>query len=71
DETVRSMLAVVRGKFLPQRVVALASASSDVGLMPLLEGRTAPANGARAFVCRNYACSTPATTKEELARQLD
>jgi len=67
---VAEMLAEVRGKFLPQRVVALARTASDTSLIPLLEGRAAGASGARAFVCRNYSCRLPAENARELADQL-
>ena len=40
-------------------------------LLPLLEGRTAPEGGARAYVCRNYACMEPVETPEALAAQLE
>jgi uncharacterized protein YyaL (SSP411 family) len=68
---VKSMLAAVRGRFLPQRVVTLATSTSNVELMPLLEGKTAPPNGARAFVCRNYACKSPVDSADALAKELD
>jgi uncharacterized protein YyaL (SSP411 family) len=66
----REMLRAIRGRFLPQRVVAFASRDADVELMPILDGKTAPASGARAYVCRNYACKEPADDVETLARQL-
>jgi uncharacterized protein YyaL (SSP411 family) len=69
---VRAMLAEVRGRFFPQRVVALARPGSDTDLIPLLEDRTPSSEtGARAFVCRNYACQLPVDTAEALAEQLD
>jgi uncharacterized protein YyaL (SSP411 family) len=65
------MLAEVRGRFFPQRVVALARPGADTDLIPLLEDRTpASETGARAFVCRNYACQLPVDTAEALAEQL-
>ncbi len=70
EEPVRAMLKTVRAKFLPQKVVALAGADSDVRLMPLLEGRKASRGEARAFICRNYTCGAPVTTAEALAREL-
>ncbi len=68
---VRAMLAEVRGRFYPQRVVALASKGADDGLIPLLEGRSPSETGARAYVCQNYACQLPVDTAEALAEQLD
>jgi len=71
DPETRAMLALVRGRFLPQKVVARAHAGADTRLMPLLEGREAADGRARGFVCRNYACAAPATTAAELARALE
>ena len=71
DLETRAMLACVRSRFLPHKVVARANVGADIGLMPVLEGRGAPGGAARAFVCRNYACAAPATTAAELARALE
>jgi hypothetical protein len=68
---VREMLAVVRGRYLPQRVVALASSQADPELVPLLAERSPSEGGARAYVCRNYTCKQPVDTAADLARQLD
>jgi len=70
SSAVAAFLAEIRGTFAPQRVVALAGPASDGHLIPLLEGRDAGPRGARAFVCRNYACRAPAEDPRELARQL-
>ena len=64
------MAAEVRGTFLPQRVVALAHEGADEQLIPLLKGKQAPAEGARAFVCRNYVCRMPVDDVEGLRAQL-
>jgi uncharacterized protein YyaL (SSP411 family) len=71
DSAVMGMLSAIRRRFMPQRVVALASPGADTLLLPLLEGRTAPEGGARAYVCRNYACMEPIETPEALAAQLE
>ncbi|MCC7011288.1 MAG: thioredoxin domain-containing protein [Planctomycetes bacterium] len=71
DSTTRDFLRSVRSTFLPQRVVALADARADLELMPLLDGKSAPAGHARAFVCRNYACQEPARDARELLEQLE
>jgi len=69
---VRAMLAAVRGRFLPQRVVALAGVGADAELIPLLADRApSPETGARAYVCRNYTCQLPADDAAALAAQLD
>jgi uncharacterized protein YyaL (SSP411 family) len=67
---VASMLAVVRGTFLPQRVVALCDPRADTELMPLLAEKSAPEGGARGYVCRNYACQAPVESAEALRSQL-
>ncbi len=68
--TVRAMLREVRGTFRPQRVVALAHAGADADLVPLLSDRDAGEGGARAYVCRNYACKLPVDDVEGLREQL-
>jgi hypothetical protein len=70
DAAVREMLAVVRSTYLPQRVVALAHAGANADVLELVRGRAAESGRARAYVCRNYACDVPATTPDELRRQL-
>jgi uncharacterized protein YyaL (SSP411 family) len=67
---VQGMLEEVRRTFRPQRVVALAKPGADPGLLPILEGKTPGPDGARAYVCRNYACGAPADTREALGRAL-
>jgi len=57
------LLKVVRGRFLPNKVVALADGKAKI---PLLEGRE-PVNGkAAAYVCENMACKKPVTDPAEL-----
>jgi uncharacterized protein YyaL (SSP411 family) len=69
-EAVRRMLETVRRTFLPQRIVASARAGADETLLPLIEDKEAGAGGARAFVCRNYACREPVDTAEALGTLL-
>ena len=68
---VSAMLKAVRGRFMPQRVVALAHPGADSKLIPLLAERSAPEGGARAYVCRNFACKQPVDTTEDLISQLE
>jgi uncharacterized protein YyaL (SSP411 family) len=70
DARVRALIAAVRGRFQPQRTVALADSRADTALMPILDGKSATADGPRAFVCRNYACRAPVTTPEALLHEL-
>ena len=59
---------VAAGRFLPG--LALAPAAAPNGL-PLFEGREAPADGARAWLCEAMVCQLPAGSPAELAAQLD
>jgi len=57
------LLKVVRSRFLPNKVLALADGKAKI---PLLEART-PVNGkAAAYVCENMACKKPVTDPAEL-----
>jgi uncharacterized protein YyaL (SSP411 family) len=66
----RLLIGEVFARFLPNRAVAGAASGSDVRGIPLLEGREALEGRATAYVCRRFACRTPTTSPEELARQL-
>jgi hypothetical protein len=74
DPETQAMLARVQRQFHRAVVVAFAEpmelerAASPV---PLLEGRTAPAGRATAYVCRNLMCQLPVHLAEELAQQLE
>jgi hypothetical protein len=69
-DATRSLLRAVRGAFRPQRVVALADSRADEDLMPFLQDRAPGAHGARAYVCRNYACQEPVDSAQRLADAL-
>ncbi len=64
------LLAVVRDRFLPHRVVARAGKGADETLLPLLRGKASPPAEARAFVCRNFTCGLPALSPADLTAQL-
>jgi uncharacterized protein YyaL (SSP411 family) len=64
------MIEEIRGRFLPQRVVLLARPGADSDFLPILEGKAAGKDGARAYVCRNYACLEPSETREALGKAL-
>ncbi|MBI3743381.1 MAG: thioredoxin domain-containing protein [Chloroflexi bacterium] len=73
DSATRSLAEVVFKRYLPNKVVAgwnPSSGSSGSKGIPLLEGRTLIDGKPAAYVCENYACQLPATTAEELGRQL-
>jgi uncharacterized protein YyaL (SSP411 family) len=66
-DDARALAAVVRSRFLPNRVIAGGVAASDIALM-----RDKPAaNSPIAYVCERYICKEPATDSEQLTRQLD
>jgi uncharacterized protein YyaL (SSP411 family) len=67
-----ALLDTVYSAYLPNKVVAGRDADDDEagGLIPLLEGRNAREGKPTAYVCVQYACQTPTTDPEELARQL-
>lgn len=69
---MRALLAVVYGRYLPNKVVALrrADEARPADLIPLLSGRPPLDGRATAYVCEHYACQMPTTDPEELARQL-
>jgi len=71
DMATRALLGVVRGHYLPWKVVALAKPDgTDESIIPLLIDRT-PVNGQpAAYVCQHYTCQLPVTTPEALAEQL-
>ena len=70
DVRVDELVRAVRRVFLPQRVVARAHTGADVALLPLLAGRTASPDGAKAYVCRNFTCDMPLTEPDDVARAL-
>jgi uncharacterized protein YyaL (SSP411 family) len=57
------LLKVIRGRFLPNKVLALADGRANI---PLLESRT-PINGkAAAYVCESMTCKKPVSDPAEL-----
>jgi uncharacterized protein YyaL (SSP411 family) len=70
DAGADALLRAVRRQFLPQRVVARATADADSVLLPLLLGREPSGDGAKAYVCRNFTCQAPVRHSDELVRAL-
>ncbi len=67
----QALLDVLRGHYLPWKVVALARpANHDSDIIPLLAERIEVDGKPAAYVCQNYACQLPVTTAEDLAKQL-
>jgi uncharacterized protein len=63
--------AVLRDRFLPNRVLAAATDGADAIGIPLLAGRTARGGASTAYLCQGFVCQAPTTDPQELARQLD
>ena len=68
------LLAVLRQRFVPNRVVAVTEpggAQAELAeLVPLVAGKSARDGRATAYVCIDRVCDLPTTEPEELARQL-
>jgi uncharacterized protein YyaL (SSP411 family) len=67
----RQFLEVVRGRFLPNRLIAVAATPGEGHAMPLLADRRAIDGKATAYLCEGFVCQAPTTDPAELARQLD
>ena len=71
NEDTQTALAAVHSRYIPNKVLALASDGEDVGdLIPLLEGKTQVDGKATIYVCENYTCQAPTTDIDELAELL-
>ena len=68
----RALVDTVYERYLPNKVVAGRAPDDEeaAGLIPLLAERPTRDGRATAYVCVQYACQTPTTEPEELARQL-
>ena len=68
DAGMAELLAELRAPYRPHQVVALLQprAASEI---PLLQGRVQLNGQATAYVCRNFACQLPVTTRAALHRQ--
>jgi uncharacterized protein len=72
DPLTQSLIRTVFAPYLPSKAVAGAEpgdAAAEAAI-PLLEGRVADGIGPAAYVCEHFVCQMPATSPEELARQL-
>ena len=65
------LLREARAPFLPSRVLAATHPRADPARIPLLRERPPPAQGALAYVCRNYACGMPVSEPIALRRELE
>src|SRR5919107_1982389 len=66
------LVAWVNSQFLPNSINAIVPASELTTLQryPAFKGREAQGGGETAYVCKNYTCSLPIKSIEELERQL-
>ena len=75
DTRTYSLLAEVRGRFLPNTVVAGAAtdpaARVAAPVVPLLADRVRVRGLPTAYVCENFACQLPVTEAKGLAQQLN
>ncbi|XP_019881908.1 spermatogenesis-associated protein 20 isoform X2 [Aethina tumida] len=76
DNDTQALLDVVRSKFMPGRILAVADGPTGrAGLLYSRHetlARLKPVHGKpAAYVCRNFACSLPVTEPTELASSLD
>ena len=65
----RALAEAAAQAYTPSLVLAGGEGDGVQGL-PLLEGRTAPAGGALAFVCERYTCELPITDPDALGARL-
>jgi uncharacterized protein YyaL (SSP411 family) len=71
-EDTRRLVAEVHGRFLPNAVLAVASADDAIarGAVGLLKDRSAVDGKATAYVCERFVCGLPVTEPQALAAQL-
>ena len=71
DPATRALLAIVRSRYLPNKVLAGSDAPVRNTASPLLEGRGLVDGQPAAYVCEHYVCQQPVTEPQALAQQLD
>jgi uncharacterized protein YyaL (SSP411 family) len=67
----QALLSVVHDGYRPFQVVALGAPDAQPPAVPLLQERGLVDGQATAYVCRNFACQTPATEPEVLRSLLE
>jgi hypothetical protein len=70
DPQTRRLLDVIRERFVPNRLVAVAPPGNGLAI-PLLADRNALDGGATAYLCEGFVCQAPTADPAELARQLE
>ena len=71
DPQASGFLEVIRARYLPNRLVAVAPPGHQRRRMPLLSDRSAIGGKVTAYLCEGFVCQAPTTDPSELARQLD
>jgi len=71
DPQASGFLEVIRARYLPNRLVAVAPPGHQRRPMPLLSDRSAIGGKVTAYLCEGFVCQAPTTDPSELARQLD
>ncbi|HEY70520.1 MAG TPA: thioredoxin domain-containing protein, partial [Anaerolineae bacterium] len=66
----QSLAATIRGRFMPNLVIAGGLGSMD-GDPQLLKGRQSIEGKATAYLCRSFSCNLPTTSPVELIEQLE
>lgn len=70
DDT-KELLRTVWFNYIPNKIVVLSDdKDKEAKVIPLLENRLMIDDKATAYICENFTCQQPVTTKEELAEQL-
>ncbi len=70
SEPFRTLEGTLGGRYVPALVLVGGEAAADSPLA-LLRGRTAPAGGATAYLCRDQRCEAPTSDPGELVAQLE
>ena len=65
-----ALVRTVYDRYLPNKLVAGAADLEPDPVTPLLRGKTRMRGKSTAYVCENYRCKLPATSPEDLAKQL-
>ncbi len=74
DADTAAMLEVIHGRFLPNKILALAEpgeVDSAERLIPLLKDKTTESGKATVYVCENYSCKQPVTEPANVATTLN
>jgi uncharacterized protein YyaL (SSP411 family) len=71
DAGVDALLAEVRQRYLPNRIIELAVGAGDREGLPLLADRHPREDRPTAYVCRDYGCDAPTTEPGALGAALD